>query len=73
MYRTVEEIGNSTPRQWRVMQSGLTEHMAALALRDLSGSSPSARFAECEEPGSNDTLFVHGYDGDGKIRLEPLT
>lgn len=65
-YRTIEEVGNSTPREWRQMRAGLTALQAAKDLKALRNSSPSARFAEGETDG---LLYSTDYDADGKLTL----
>lgn len=66
--RTIEEVGNSTPREWRPMRAGLSALQAAKDLRALRNSSPSARFAEGEEDG---LLYSTDYDERGQLILVP--
>lgn len=69
-YRVIEEIGDSKPREWRILGSGLYEVEAAKLLRRMRGTSMSARFAERET--ADDTLYVSDYDNDGNLVLTPV-
>lgn len=44
-FDVVEEIGDSRPREWRVLDADVTAVRAICTLRRLRRMSPSARFA----------------------------